>query len=70
MSGQDWLLLATIGVLIMVSAVFAAAETVITRINKIRAYRLQEEGRRGAGSLVKLAEDPPPYLNGRHPGHR
>jgi CBS domain containing-hemolysin-like protein len=24
---------------------------------------LQEEGRRGAGSLVKLAEDPPPYLN-------
>jgi magnesium and cobalt exporter, CNNM family len=63
MTGRDWWLVAVIGVLIVVSAIFAAAETVITRINKIRAYRLQEEGRRGASSLVKLAEDPPPYLN-------
>ncbi|HJP66195.1 MAG TPA: hemolysin family protein, partial [Actinomycetota bacterium] len=63
MSSGDWGLVAVIAILIVISGVFAAAETIITRINKVRAYRLQEEGRRGAGSLVKLADDPPPYLN-------
>ncbi|MFN2589832.1 MAG: hemolysin family protein [Actinomycetota bacterium] len=63
MSPGDWGLVALIAVLIVISALFAAAETIITRINRVRAYRLQEEGRRGAASLVKLAEDPPPYLN-------
>ena len=63
MSSGDWALVAFIAVLVITSAVLAAAETVITRINKVRAYRLQEEGRRGAASLVKLADDPPPYLN-------
>jgi CBS domain containing-hemolysin-like protein len=63
MTPGDWGLVALVVVLVVISAVFAAAETIITRINKVRAYRLQEEGRRGASSLVKLAEDPPPYLN-------
>jgi magnesium and cobalt exporter, CNNM family len=62
-TGSDWGLVIVIVILIALSALFAAAETVITRINKVRAYRLQEEGKRGAASLVKLAEDPPPYLN-------
>ena len=63
MTAADWALLGVVVVLIGVSAVFAAAETFITRVSKVRAYRLQEEGRRGAASLVKIVENPPPYLN-------
>jgi magnesium and cobalt exporter, CNNM family len=59
----DWIGIVGIVVLIFLSAIFAAAETFITRISKIRAYRLREEGQRGAASLVKIAENPPPYLN-------
>jgi CBS domain containing-hemolysin-like protein len=62
-TAADWALLGVVVVLIGVSAVFAAAETFITRVSKVRAYRLQEEGRRGAASLVKIVENPPPYLN-------
>jgi CBS domain containing-hemolysin-like protein len=62
-TAADWAGILAIVVLIFFSGVFAAAETVITRINRVRAYRLQEEGRRGASSLVKIAENPPPYLN-------
>jgi magnesium and cobalt exporter, CNNM family len=59
----DWVGLAVVALLIVLAAVFAAAETFITRVSKVRAYRLQEEGRRGAASLVKIVENPPPYLN-------
>jgi CBS domain containing-hemolysin-like protein len=59
----DWFGIAAVIGLILASAVLAAAETFITRISKIRAYRLLEEGQRGASSLVKIAENPPPYLN-------
>ena len=63
MTAADWVGIAVVAILIVVSAVFAAAETFITRVSKVRAYRLQEEGRRGAASLVKIVENPPPYLN-------
>ena len=63
MTAGDWGLVLLIAILIVISAVFAAAETIITRISRVRAYRLQDEARRGSTSLVKLAEDPPPYLN-------
>jgi CBS domain containing-hemolysin-like protein len=59
----DWVGLAVVALLIVLAAVFAAAETFITRVSKVRAYRLHEEGRRGAASLVKIVENPPPYLN-------
>jgi CBS domain containing-hemolysin-like protein len=62
-SAADWGLVVLIFVLIFVSAIFAAAETFITRVSRVRAYRLREEERRGAASLVKIAENPPPYLN-------
>src|SRR5438552_2393746 len=41
----------------------AASETAITRTNRIHAYHLAEEGRRGALSLQRITENPPPFLN-------
>ena len=63
MSGGDWFELAVVIVLIAAVAVLGAAEVSITRTNRVRAYRFQEEGRRGATSLVKIADNPAPFLN-------
>jgi CBS domain containing-hemolysin-like protein len=63
LDAADWGELALVGVLILVAAVLAAAETAISRMNRVRAYRLQEEGRRGAKALVRIAENPAQYLN-------
>jgi len=62
-TGGDWVQIVVILVLIAFVALMAGTETAITRMNRVRAYRLQEEGRRGAPSLVKIAENPAPYLN-------
>jgi CBS domain containing-hemolysin-like protein len=50
------LLLATAGGL-------AAGEVAVTRMNRVRALAYEEEGRRGAVSLVRIAETPARYLN-------
>jgi CBS domain containing-hemolysin-like protein len=50
-------------VLIACVALLAASEVAITRTNKVRAFRLQEEGRRSAKRVLKIAEDPAPFLN-------
>ncbi|MGH2740362.1 MAG: hemolysin family protein [Actinomycetota bacterium] len=63
MTSGDWFGILGVFVLIFLSAIFAAAETSITRVTRVRAYRLRDEGKRGAVSLVKIAESPPPYLN-------
>jgi CBS domain containing-hemolysin-like protein len=55
--------LVVIALLIVVAAFLAASETAITRMTRIRAYHLEEEGRRGSRALVRIAEDPAPYLN-------
>jgi magnesium and cobalt exporter, CNNM family len=62
-TGGDWVQIVVILLLIAFVALMAASETAITRMNRVRAYRLQEDGRRGAPSLVKIAENPAPYLN-------
>jgi CBS domain containing-hemolysin-like protein len=62
-SGGDWLEFVLIVVLIGFVAVLGASEVAITRVNRVRAYRFVEEGRRGAGSLLRIAENPAPYLN-------
>jgi CBS domain containing-hemolysin-like protein len=59
----DWVQVVVILFLIAFVALMAASETAITRMNRVRAYRLAEENRRGAASLVKIAENPAPYLN-------
>ncbi|MGA9159512.1 MAG: hemolysin family protein [Actinomycetota bacterium] len=63
MTGGDWFQVVIIIVLILAVGLFGAAEVSITRTNRVRAYRFQDEGRRGAGSLVKIADDPAPFLN-------
>jgi CBS domain containing-hemolysin-like protein len=63
MTGADWGELIGILVLIASVALMAASETAIIRMNRVRAYHLAEEGRRGAPSLSKIVENPPPYLN-------
>jgi CBS domain containing-hemolysin-like protein len=62
-SGGDWFQLAVVVLLIAVVGVLGAAEVSITRTNRVRAYRFQEEGRRGAKSLVKIADNQAPFLN-------
>ncbi|MDP9341051.1 MAG: hemolysin family protein [Actinomycetota bacterium] len=63
MTSADWLELGAVFVLIGVVALMAASETAITRTNRVRAYRLVEEKRRGAPSLQRIVENPPPFLN-------
>ena len=63
MSGGDILELIGIVVAIALTGFFAGSETAITRSNRVRAYHLVEEKRRGAPSLLKIVENPPPYLN-------
>jgi CBS domain containing-hemolysin-like protein len=62
-TGLDVFLLGVVVLLIFLAAVLAAGEVIVTRTSKVRAYHLQEEGRRGAASLVKIVENPPPYLS-------
>ncbi len=55
--------IAAVVVLVAMTAVFAAAETVLTRLGIIRALALDDEGRRGAASLLWLIEHPALGLN-------
>jgi magnesium and cobalt exporter, CNNM family len=63
MTGLDVFLLGVVVLLIFLAGVLAAGEVIVTRTSKVRAYHLQEEGHRGAASLVKIVENPPPYLS-------
>jgi CBS domain containing-hemolysin-like protein len=61
-TGDLWVI-AVIVALTGVAAFLGAAETSLTRMGRIRAMHLAEEGRRGAGALVRLVENPPRFLN-------
>ncbi len=63
MNSTDWFQLSLTLLLIIAVGILGASEVSITRINRVRAYRLREDGRRGAASLVRIAENPAPYLN-------
>ena len=54
---------ALVGVLVQLGSVLAVAEAALTRMSRVRALALQEEGRRNAGLLVRIESDPPRYLN-------
>ena len=62
-TSSDLWLLVVVGILIVLSAVLALAETGLTRMNRVKAMALMEEGRRGAGLLLKLVEHPERTLN-------
>jgi magnesium and cobalt exporter, CNNM family len=60
----DWFEIAIILLTILVVAVMAASEVALTRTNRVRAHRLVEEQKsRSAERLLKIVENPAPYLN-------
>ncbi len=63
MTSGEWGLAVVVLLLIAMAAVLAAAEVAVTRMTRIRAYHLREEGRRGSPSLVRVVEDPSRYLS-------
>ena len=56
-----WWILAVL--LVAFGTVLAAAEASLTRMSRVRALALQEDGRGNAETLVKIESDPPRYLN-------
>ena len=63
LSPLDWTEIAVVLGLIVLAGLLAAAETAISRMSRIRAFHLQDEGRRGGRALVRIAENPAQYLN-------
>ncbi len=63
MTGHDWFDVVSVFLLIVAVGFLAASELAITRTNRVRALRLLEDKRRGASWLVRIAENPAPYLN-------
>jgi len=61
--GTDAVLIIVIVVLLVMSGVLALAETSLTRMSRVKAITLEEEGRRGANVLVRLIEHPERFLN-------
>jgi CBS domain containing-hemolysin-like protein len=51
------------GVLVIMAAFLAMSETAITRMSRVKAITLDEEGRRGAKALLRLVERPEESLN-------
>jgi putative hemolysin len=63
MTSTDWILLAVIVVLFLCSIVLALAEMAFSRMNRIRAIALEEEGRRSAAKLARMLEHPEQTIN-------
>ena len=59
----DAWLLVVVGFLIVLAAALALAETGLTRMNRVKAISLAEEGHHGAALLLKLVEHPERTLN-------
>jgi CBS domain containing-hemolysin-like protein len=60
---EDVGLIVVIVVSTVLSSFLAMAETALTRISKVDAITLEEEGRRGAAKLSRLVEHPERFLN-------
>src|SRR5215218_4742393 len=63
MSAPDARLILLAALLVVFAGVLAAAEAAIARVSRLRAAQLAEDGRRGAPTLVVVAEDSGPYLS-------
>ncbi len=63
MATSDWLILAAVIVLFVLSVFFALAETAFVRMNRVRALALAEDGRKGAERLAWMLERPEQTLN-------
>jgi putative hemolysin len=56
-------LIAVIVVLILFGSALAMAEAALTRMSRVRALALEDEGKRNASVLVRIETDPPQFLN-------
>lgn len=56
-------MLVSIFFLVLLSGFFAMSETALTRMSRIKATALAEDGRRGSAKLLKLVEEPEKFLN-------
>ena len=63
MTSSDALILSVVVVLFLFSIVLAMAETAFTRMNRIRAMTLADDGRKGAARLADMLEHPERTLN-------
>ncbi|MDQ1374528.1 MAG: magnesium and cobalt exporter, family, partial [Actinomycetota bacterium] len=63
MTASDWFMLLGTVALVSIAAFFALAETALTRLNKVKARTLAEEGRRRGRVLLKLIDHPETFLN-------
>lgn len=59
---MNWLI-GSVVFLVLFGSILAIAETSISRMSRVRAFALQEEGRRNAETLIRIESDPPRYLN-------
>jgi len=63
MTGADVLSLALAATLVVLAALFAAADTALARVSRIAVDELAREGRPGAKRLGQVVADPARYLN-------
>src|SRR5437660_5075731 len=63
MNTTDWLYVVAIVVLIAFTSFLAMSETALTRMSRVKALALEDEGKRGAPTLVRLTEHPERWLN-------
>jgi CBS domain containing-hemolysin-like protein len=63
MSTTDWLYVVAIVVLIAFTGFLAMSETALTRMTRVKALSLEDEGKRGASTLVRLTQHPERWLN-------
>ncbi|MDP9068298.1 MAG: hemolysin family protein [Actinomycetota bacterium] len=52
-----------IGCLLLFAAFAAMAETAISRVGRAKAHHLAQDRRKGGAALVRIVEDPAPFLN-------
>jgi CBS domain containing-hemolysin-like protein len=57
-----WLLVVVVA-LVLFGSVLAMSEASLTRMTRVRALALEDEGRRNASTLVRIESDPPQFLN-------
>ncbi|MBV8235969.1 MAG: HlyC/CorC family transporter [Acidimicrobiia bacterium] len=63
MSTTDWVYVAAIVVLIAFTGYLAMAETALTRMHRVKAMALEEEGHRAGATLLRLMDRPERWLN-------
>lgn len=62
-SGELWIQIGVLVILMMVSAFFSASETALLSVNKMKIRHLKEEGVRGANTAEKIIDQPKKMLS-------